>query len=95
MMRNGVTLTFLESIIPIGVDIPKDIGMDVIDAVDNSVPGKEGLTAGQRLAYPAAQFPILKQYAQGTKNLEENIGLPLPDPVQDIRDKYLLTEVPE
>jgi hypothetical protein len=95
MMRNGVTLTFLESIIPIGVDIPKDIGMDIIDAYDNSVPGKEGLTRGQRLAYPAAQFPILKQYAQGTRNLEENIGLPLPDPVQDIRDKYFLTEVPK
>jgi hypothetical protein len=95
MMRNGVTLTFLESIIPIGMDIPKDIGMDVIDAVDNSVPGKEGLTAGQRAAYPLAQFPMAKQPAQGLRNLEENIGLPVPDPIADIRDKYFLTEVPK
>ena len=95
MMRNGVTLTFLESVIPIGIDIPKDIGMDIIDAVDNSVPGKEGLTAGQRAAYPLAQFPMAKQPAQGLRNLEENIGLPVPDPMADIRDKYFLTEVPK
>ena len=93
MMRNGVTLTFLESLIPIGIDIPKDMVMDVADAVDGSISGKEGLTAGQRIAYPVAQMPIIKQPARLFSNLEDNIGL--PNPMRQFTDKYIETEVPK
>jgi hypothetical protein len=93
MMRNGVILTFLESLIPIGIDIPKDMVMDVADAVDGSISGKEGLTAGQRIAYPVAQMPIIKQPARLFSNLEDNIGL--PNPMRQFTDKYIETEVPK
>jgi len=98
MMRNGVALTWLESLIPIGIDIPKDIILDIADAADGSVSGKEGLTWGQRAAYPAVQFPIFKQTGRMFDNLADTnlfgipIQAPLPQPLDDINRKYLLTE---
>jgi hypothetical protein len=98
MMRNGVALTFLESLIPIGLDIPKDIVLNIADAADGDVRGREGLTMGQRFMYPAAQFPILKQTGRMFDNLADTnlLGLPiqapLPQPLDDINRKYLLTE---
>ena len=98
MMRNGVALTFLESLIPIGVDIPKDIILNMADAADGDVRGREGLTMGQRLIYPAAQFPVLKQTGRMFDNLADTnlfglpIEAPLPQPLDDLNRKYLLTE---
>ena len=98
MMRNGVALTWLESLIPIGLDIPKDIILNIADAADGSVSGKEGLTWGQRAAYPAVQFPIFKQTGRMFDNLADTtlfgipIQAPLPQPLDDINRKYLLTE---
>jgi hypothetical protein len=93
MMQNGVTLTFLESIVPIGIDVPKDMVMDVVDAIDDDVKGKEGLTAGQRIAYPVAQLPLIKQPSRLFSNLEDNIGL--PNPMRQFTDMYIETEVPK
>ena len=98
MMQNGIALTFLESLIPIGLDIPKDIILDIADAADGDVSGKEGLTVGQRVAYPFAQFPILKQTGQMFNNLNDTnilgipIRAPLPQPLKEINEKYILTE---
>jgi muramidase (phage lysozyme) len=98
MMRNGVALTFLESLIPIGIDIPKDIVLNIADAADGDVRGREGLTLGQRVMYPAAQFPILKQTGRMFDNFADTnlfgvpIQAPLPQPLDDINRRYLLTE---
>ena len=98
MMRNGVALTFLESLIPIGIDIPKDIILDIADAADGSVKNVDNLTAGQRLMYPAAQFPIFKQTGRMFDNFADTnlfgvpIQAPLPQPLDEINRKYLLTE---
>jgi hypothetical protein len=98
MMRNGVALTFLESLIPIGIDIPKDIILNAVDAADGDVRGREGMTAGQRFAYPFVQFPIAKQTGRMFDNLADTnlfglpITAPLPQPLDDLNRKYLLTE---
>ena len=93
MMRNGVTLTFLESVIPIGIDIPKDMVLDVVDAADGKIKGEEGFTAGQRIAYPVAQLPMIKQPARLLSNLEDNVGL--PNPMRQFTDMYIETELPK
>ena len=93
MMRNGVILTFLESVIPIGVDIPKDMVLDVIDAADGKIKGDEGFTAGQRIAYPVAQLPMIKQPARLFSNLQDNVGL--PNPMRQFTDLYIETELPK
>lgn len=95
MMRNGVALTFLESVIPIGVDIPKDMVMDTLDALDGKIKGEEGFTAGQRIAYPAAQLPIIKQPSRLISNLQDNVGLPVPNPMRQFQDMYIETELPK
>jgi hypothetical protein len=95
MMRNGVILTFLESVVPIGVDIPKDMVLDTVDALDGKIKGEEGFTAGQRIAYPAAQLPIIKQPARLLSNLQDNAGLPLPNPMRQFLDTYIETELPK
>lgn len=98
MMRNGVALTFLESLIPIGIDIPKDIILDIADAADGSVKNVDNMTVGQRLLYPAAQFPILKQTGRMFDNLADtrlfgmDIQAPLPQPLDELNRRYLLTE---
>jgi hypothetical protein len=93
MMRNGVILTFLESVVPIGVDIPKDMVMDTVDALDGKIKGDEGFTAGQRIAYPAAQLPIIKQPVRLLSNLQDNVGL--PNPMRQFTDMYIETELPK
>ena len=93
MMRNGVTLTFLESVIPIGIDIPKDMVLDTVDALDGKIKGEEGFTAGQRIAYPVAQLPMIKQPARLLSNLEDNVGL--PNPMRQFTDMYIETELPK
>jgi len=93
MMRNGVTLTFLESVMPIGFDIPKDMVLDTVDAMDGKIKGEEGFTAGQRIAYPVAQLPMIKQPARLLSNLEDNVGL--PNPMRQFTDMYIETELPK
>ena len=93
MMRNGVTLTFLESVIPIGIDIPKDMVLDVVDAADGTIKGESGFTPAQRVAYPVAQLPIIKQPVRLLSNLEDNVGL--PNPMRQFTDMYIETELPK
>lgn len=95
MMRNGVTLTFLESVMPIGFDIPKDMVLDTVDALDGKIKGEEGFTAGQRIAYPVAQLPIIKQPSRLLSNLQDNVGLPVPNPMRQFQDMYIETELPK
>jgi hypothetical protein len=98
MMQNGIALTFLESLIPIGIDIPKDIILDIADAADGDVGNKEDLTVGQRFMYPAAQLPILKQTGNMFNNLSDTniagipIKAPLPQPLKKINEKYILMD---
>ena len=98
MMRNGIFLTWLESLIPIGIDIPKDMIFDIKDAIDGDVKGNEDMTPGQRAMYPAAQLPIIKQGARLFDNLSDTniagipIKAPLPTPLDDINRRYLLSE---
>ena len=93
MMRNGVTLTFLESVIPIGIDIPKDMVLDTVDALDGTIKGESGFTPAQRVAYPVAQLPIIKQPVRLFSNLEDNVGL--PNPMRQFTDMYIETELPK
>jgi hypothetical protein len=98
MMRNGVFLTWLESLIPIGIDIPKDMLFDIKDAIDGDVKGNEDMTPGQRAMYPLAQLPIIKQTGRLFDNLSDTniagipIQAPLPSPLADINRRYLLSE---
>ena len=98
MMRNGIFLTWLESLIPIGIDIPKDMIFDIKDAIDGDVKGNEDMTPGQRAIYPAAQLPIIKQGARLFDNFSDTniagipIKAPLPTPLDDINRRYLLSE---
>lgn len=98
MMRNGIALTFLESLIPIGIDIPKDIILDAADAFDGSVKNVDNMTVGQRVAYPFTQFPIVKQTGRMFDNLADtrlfgiDIKAPLPQPMDQFNRKFILTE---
>ena len=98
MMRNGIFLTWLESLIPIGIDIPKDMVFDIKDAIDGDVKGNEDMTPGQRAMYPLAQLPIVKQTGRFFDNFSDTniagvpIRAPLPSPIEDINRKYLLSE---
>jgi hypothetical protein len=69
--------------------------LDTVDALDGKIKGEEGFTAGQRIAYPAAQLPIIKQPARLLSNLQDNAGLPLPNPMRQFLDTYIETELPK
>jgi hypothetical protein len=98
MMEDGIVITWLRSLVPISVDIPLDTLGDVVDAFDGDIKGQEGLNAGQRIAYPFAQFPIIRQWSKALDNMADtnllgiDIQAPLPQPLDDINRRYLLTE---
>jgi hypothetical protein len=98
MMEDGIVITWLRSLVPIGADIPLDTLGDLVDAYDGDIKGQEGLNAGQRLAYPFAQFPIIRQWSKALDNMADtnllgiDIQAPLPQPLDDINRRYLLTE---
>jgi hypothetical protein len=98
MMEDGIVITWLRSLVPIGADIPLDTLGDLVDAYDGDIKGQEGLNAGQRLAYPFAQFPIIGQWSKAADNMADtnllgiDIQAPLPQPLDDINRKYLRTE---
>ncbi len=98
MMRNGVALTFLESLIPIGIDIPKDIILNAADAFDGDVKNVENMTLGQKVSYPFAQFPIFKQTGRMFDNFADtslfgiDIKAPLPQPMDQFNRRFILTE---
>jgi hypothetical protein len=98
MMEDGIVITWLRSLVPISVDIPLDTLGDVVDAFDGDIKGQEGLNAVQRIAYPFAQFPIIKQWSKALDNMADtnllgiDIQAPLPQPLDDINRRYLLTE---
>jgi hypothetical protein len=62
MMENGIAMTFMESLVPIAVDIPLGMAVDVSD----SLSGKQGVL------YPFTELPIIKQPIQFGKNMTEN-----------------------
>jgi len=64
MMENGLAMTFMESLVPIAVDIPLGMAADVSD----SLSGKQGVL------YPFTELPIIKQPIQFGKNMTENAG---------------------
>jgi hypothetical protein len=64
MMENGIAMTFMESLVPIAVDIP--LGM--LGDVSDTLSGQQGAL------YPLAELPIIKQPIQFAKNMTENAG---------------------
>ena len=64
LMENGVTMTFLESLVPIAVDIP--LGM--VDDVAQTLQGDQGPL------YPIAQLPLIKQPIAFGQNMNENMA---------------------
>ena len=48
--------------------------------------------------YPVAQFPLVKQWARAADNMADtrllgvDVQAPLPQPLDDLNRKYLLTE---
>lgn len=64
MMENGIAMTFMESLVPIAIDIPLGMAGDLSD----SLSGKQGPL------YPLTELPIIKQPIQFGKNMTENAG---------------------
>ena len=64
MMENGIAMTFMESLVPIAVDIPLGMLSDISDTLS----GKQGAL------YPLTELPIIKQPIAFGKNMTENAG---------------------
>ena len=64
MMENGIAMTFMESLVPIAVDVPMGIADDVIETLDGN----------QGPLFPLANLPIIKQPITFGKNMNENIA---------------------
>ena len=64
MMENGIAMTFMESLVPIAVDIP--LGM--LGDISDTLSGEQGPL------YPIGQLPIIKQPIQFGRNMNENLA---------------------
>lgn len=75
----GVAQAFLESLVPVAIDVPYGIGKDVV----NTLKGEQGPL------FPVANLPLLKQPIKGIQNMAERFdgvgsspavqGLPTPE----------------
>ena len=82
MMEEGVVITWLKSLRPIGLDIPMDTVGDVIDAIDS--PDKGFQT-------PITEFPIIDQWSKFVNNVEDKTGL-VPDPMAQFSRQFIQQE---
>ena len=64
MNEVGIAQTFIESLLPIGVDAPYETGKDIVAALQNE----------QGPLFPVAQFPLVKQPIAFGQNMIENVG---------------------
>ena len=91
MMEEGVAITFVKSLEPLMTSVPRGNIGDVIDALDGEFKNNKDLNLGQRLALPASQFPLIKQWSNAAKNVEEDFGL-IPDPMAQFNKVYIQQE---
>ena len=82
MMEEGVVITWLKSLRPIGLDIPMDTVGDVIEAIDS--PDKGFQT-------PLTEFPIIDQWSKFVNNVEDKTGL-VPDPMAQFSRQFIQQE---
>ena len=91
MMQEGVAITFIKSLEPLMTSVPRGNIGDVIDAIDGEFKNNKDLNIGQRLTLPASQFPLIKQWSNAVKNVEEDLGL-IPDPMAQFNKVYIQQE---
>lgn len=60
----GVAQAFIESLVPVAIDVPFEMGKDVVQTLQ----GEQGPL------YPLAQFPLAKQPINFTQNMVENFA---------------------
>lgn len=85
MMEDGIIITWLRSLVPIGVDIPLDTLGDVADAIDS--PDKGWQT-------PVTEFPIIDQWSKFSNNVEDKLGI-IPQPMDQFSRQFIQQEKPE
>lgn len=85
MMEEGVVVTWLKSLRPIGLDIPMDSIGDVMDAIDS--PDKGWQT-------PITELPIIDQWSKFLNNVEEDTGL-VPNPMAQFSRQFIQQEKAE
>jgi len=74
--------------------VPRGNLGDVVDALDGEFKNNDDMNVGQRLALPASQFPLIKQWSSFGNNMEEDFGL-VPDPLAQFNKVYLQMEQPD
>ena len=82
MMEDGIFVTWLRSLVPIGIDIPMDTIGDVADAIDS--PDKGWQT-------PITEFPIIDQWSKFSNNWEDRTGL-VPNPMDQFSRQFIQQE---
>ena len=85
MMEDGIVITFLRSLIPVGIDVPADSIIDVVEAIDDADKGWQT---------PLVEFPIIKQWSNFTQNVEDDFGI-IPNPMAQFNKIYLQQEQPD
>ena len=85
MMEDGIVITFLRSLIPVGIDVPFDSVMDVVDAIDEEDKGWQT---------PIVEFPLIKQWSNFTQNVNDDLGI-IPNPMAQFNKIYLQQELPD
>jgi hypothetical protein len=82
MMQEGVGITFIKSLEPLMTSVPRNTLGDVIDAFDEEDLGFQT---------PVTEFPIIKQWSNAVKNVEEDSGL-VPNPMAQFNKVYIQQE---
>jgi len=85
MMEDGIIITWLRSLVPVGVDIPLDTLGDVSDAIDS--PDKGWQT-------PITEFPIINQWSNFSNNMEDRLGI-IPQPMDQFSRQFIQQEKPD
>jgi len=85
MMEDGVVITFLRSLIPVGIDVPFDSVIDVVEAIDEEDKGWQT---------PIVEFPLIKQWSNFTQNVNDDFGI-IPNPMAQFNKIYLQQELPD
>ena len=85
MMEDGVVITTLRAMVPVGVDIPLDTVGDVVDAIDS--PDKGFQT-------PVVEFPLINQWSDFLQNTEDKFDV-WPDPMAQFNKVFIQQEKPD
>ena len=94
MMEEGVAITFIKSLEPLMTSVPRGNLGDVVDALDGEFKNNKDLNVGQRLTLVPSQFPLIKQWSNSLKNVEEDLGLK-PNPLTQFNKVYIQQEQPD